>query len=267
MINLNKWKIIAGLFSAYFIYQFSINWSFTENSFYIFLIVSILIAALSYLFTFIFKVILDILNIGWSKTISYKNYTIKKKSFFWFCVLSFVFFVLAGLIYLSDLQVKSRVPFYLSSYVYVNDSADKYNKNFAHAAGSWRIEGEHESFYAPYQTSEIKCYKDIGMCFEARASVWRNSLESKLHIYKVINWSNGIINFQKDDMCYQENFTINQNTKSVNGLGKYKKIKECNTNEKTQEIKYQLISGWDVYWELMKKERPFLLRIIGSIFN
>ncbi len=120
------------------------------------------------------------------------------------------------------------------------------------------------------QTSRIECNKAERRCTEARASVAGNVLISDLVEYDLESWTAAAIVLYNDGPCVTEVFTIDLNTKTVSGAG-HRINKDGAFCEmypgKDESWNYQLSDGFKVYWEKREIARPFLLRLIQTLFG
>lgn len=87
--------------------------------------------------------------------------------------------------------------------------------------------------------------------------------------YDIQSWSPNAIVMRKEVLCGIELFTIDLNTKSVSGAGhRINDEPMCQTDKDDKaNWNYQLTNGFDVYWKLRQKARPWPLRVIQSFFG
>lgn len=89
--------------------------------------------------------------------------------------------------------------------------------------------------------------------------------------YDIQSWTQDAIVLRREDLCSLDIFTIDLNTKAVTGAGQpaNQDSEYCKTygNDSKKEWGFQLSKGFDVYWGLKQKARPFPLRVIQTMFG
>jgi len=207
--------------------------------------------------------------IGFRAIIPWSTLTWPKKVFVVLSMLtSFVVALFCSLAVLN-LYVDKQVPLGLGPMHVMDRGGDIVN-----VKGTWSRAGSigDSAMAYPLQTSEITCFQKEGRCSEARASADGNLFVELLE-YPIDSWSDTTIVFKNDDLCTSEVFTIDRKTKTVNGFGHPENhatdSNYCKVSYKGKEKdwSYHLVNGFNVYWEQRQKARPYLLRMIQSLFG
>ncbi|MET3109475.1 hypothetical protein AAKU58_004332 [Oxalobacteraceae bacterium GrIS 1.18] len=167
-------------------------------------------------------------------------------------------------------RVVDRMPVALSPFLDVI----KTGNDMVRASGTWTRHGatEGSAMGYPLQTSTIDCYRPENRCVEARASVAGNVLTSEVVQHEVQSWTDAAIVIKDTELCVEEVYTIDLNTKSVSGAGRrinsdtpYCKLSPASKAE--GEWTYRMENGFPVYWDIRRKARPWPLRVIQSLFG
>jgi hypothetical protein len=208
--------------------------------------------------------------IGFRAVVPWRVLSTFKKLFVVFCALFSVGVIFAGTIAVMNLYVDTKVPVALSPMFDVIKTGPYL---VTVHGGTWkRTDLIDDTIMNPLQTSDISCNKLENRCVEAQAYVMTAGtgtagLGAEVSSYDIQSWTADAIAFRKDSECATELFTIDLNTKTVTGaghpiLGDYPWCKAVKP-----EWRYQLASGFDVYWGMRKKARPLLLRVFQAIFG
>jgi len=215
--------------------------------------------------------------VGFCAVIPWTTLNRRKKSFVVFCALGSCLAILFGVTVALNLYVDTQVPVALSL---IKDVIKMPGDNVVIAEGTWIRSGISESSALgyPLQTSKIECIKQENHCIESMASVSSNPsvansgnvLMTDLTIYEIQSWTPDSIIFRNDLQCATEIFTIDLNTQAVTGAGHPSNFDDpwCKLHpSEEKEWTYQLSNGFNVYWEERKKARPFVLRVIQTLFG
>ena len=206
--------------------------------------------------------------IGFRAVVPWATLTVPKKAFVAFSVLASLAVVLFGITVVLNLYVDTHVPVTLGLRAMVMKTGD----DLVTAEGTWTRSGltEDSAMGYPLQTSRIECYRQKRRCTEARAYVSGHVLMSELVEYDVESWSPTTIVLRNDAPCATEVFTIDLNTKPVNGAVHLinKDGEFCKRYAgKEESWNYRLSDGFTVYWEQWQKARPLPLRLIHTLFG
>lgn len=107
---------------------------------------------------------------------------------------------------------------YLPSY-YFSEYDKKYEDNFFSAKGSWVSETKLAN---PYQTTEINCFKDSGLCYETNAYITEENLLSVYNeIHEIDKWNPSLITTKPNltsFKCVEYQINIDRVNKTVTSL-------------------------------------------------
>lgn len=207
---------------------------------------------------------------GIKATVPWSELTRPKKGFVIFCGASLVAGLLSVSVIIMNLYVDTQVPVALSPFVDVI----KTGGDMVIVKGTWTRHGATAgaAMADTLQTSTINCYRPEKQCVEARASVTGNVLRSDVVQHDVQSWTDAAILIKDTDLCVEEVYTIDLNTKSVSGAGRrinsdtpFCKLSPVSKAE--SKWTYRMENGFSVYWEVRNKARPWLLRVIHSLFG
>lgn len=207
--------------------------------------------------------LVKIMHSGFKQTISWNKLSTGKKWFVGLCYVYSGFLILVSILLITGLYIETKVPYYLPFF-----SVSKDYNGYVFVTGSWkRTQYKDDILNTPLQTSNIVCHKNTGTCIEARAFTYLGGkeLQSKVFEYTITKWANGEIEFIKDLGCAVEKFTINLNSKVVNGSGYHLANKDCTAND--EKWSYSMVNGFDIYLEEQKKARPYIVKVILSLFG
>ena len=207
--------------------------------------------------------LVKIIHAGFKQTISWNKLSTGKKWFAGVCYFYSGFLILLSILLITGLYIETKVPYYLPFF-----SVSKDYNGYVFVTGSWkRTQYKDDILNTPLQTSNIVCHKNTVTCIEARAFTYLGGkeLQSKVFEYTITKWANGEIEFIKDLGCVVEKFTINLNSKVVNGSGYNLANKDCIAND--EKWSYTMVNGFDIYFEEQKKARPYLMKVILSLFG
>jgi hypothetical protein len=208
--------------------------------------------------------------IGFRAVVPWATLTPLKKLFVAFCTLFTAAAVLVGVVAVMNLYIDTKVPVGLSTFVDVVKTGD----NLVTVTGTWtRTDLTDDTIMNPLQTSRIECNKEENRCTEALASVSGTDtyvLMADVVNYDIQSWTQDAIVLHREYPCSLEVFTIDLNTNAVSGAGH--RINDDWTlckmdNNGKPEWAFQLSNGFNIYWELRKKARPLMLRVIQSVFG
>jgi hypothetical protein len=167
--------------------------------------------------------------------------------------------------------VMQKVPVSLSTSIHVYN----YKNASVFAEGTWvrtDLNFSDDTIMNPLQTSKIRCVRSEGSCYQSTAAVSGNLLLAELDSFDIVSWTENSVVFKDSSMCAETIYTIDLKTETVAASGhvtneddKFCKSPLSVSSRKTWKL--QLSKGFDVYWELRKKARPYLLRVIHSLFG
>lgn len=120
---------------------------------------------------------------------------------------------------------------------------DYWDAGFASARGTWTSFGGGMAF--PVQTSEIKCFKDMGYCFESVATFRDGILNASQNVHEIEQWDQYQITTKSEKgLCINSNTTqINRATKSVTGIIVYTNKGDAFCKDLPAELHHVLVSG------------------------
>jgi hypothetical protein len=225
---------------------------------------TVIILLFSWLTAFIVFYLIKVIYSGFKQTIFWGKLSIGKKWFVGVCYVYSSFLILLFILLVSGLYIETKVPYYLPFF-----SVSKDYNGYVTVEGTWKTNkyDKNDILSTPLQTSKIVCHKSNASCVEARAFTYMGGkqLQSEVFEYTITKWANGEIEFIKDLGCAVEKFTINLNSKVVNGSGYHLANKDCTAND--EKWSYSMVNGFDIYLEEQKKARPYIVKVILSLFG
>ena len=147
------------------------------------------------------------------------------------------------------------------------------------AKGTWtndELFDKSSSILFPQQISKIVCRLEKRQCVESRAMISHTggsaSLMTDLIEYDIKSWTKDSIVFVTSGICYDEIYTLDLNSKTVNGVEKFSNHatnnKYCNQPEAGHvNTTFRLANGYAVYRKLKREASPWLLKIVFSLFG
>jgi hypothetical protein len=126
-----------------------------------------------------------------------------------------VFVAWVALIVAAGAWISNKVPVSLPMRSMFTDSWDR---GWVQATGTWTIENDKQAF--PFQTSEIDCRRDEGVCRESRASIGGgDTLQVDSDAHKIVKWdAHTVVYVNESPTCAQYKYTLNRATKTVIGV-------------------------------------------------
>lgn len=178
---------------------------------------------------------------------------LKRKILKWGGLLFAIFLVWIGSLFLADTIIKLRVP------VSLPPKNISFTSDYVAIRGTWVIEGEKPAF--PLQTIEVNCFKSLHTCFSATAQVmFGNLLTATTEQYEVIEWNNYRLIYVNDSpLCVQYFYTIDNITKSANGVRIKKKNTTTDCSDLQNELRLSLEDGFKIHKDLEDKAAPWFL--------
>jgi hypothetical protein len=227
---------------------------------------------LFWMFGFIILHFWRIQVVGFRNTVQWSTLNKRKKAWVGWCfIFSFFALLIALMSYLILIQ-EYRVPVSLGSRVMVTPVGNDY----VAVKGTWTMEGLfNDTIMNPLQSSEIVCRKETGWCHESKAYVSDRHLGVETEDYVIVSWTTSSVVMKNELPCATELYTIDLNTKSVSGAGHYTNQNDANCkatwgakrSNRREEWKLRMRDGFDVWQEEQKKARPYLMRLIQSLFG
>jgi hypothetical protein len=222
-----------------------------------------------WLFAFILLYIGCIQIVGFQSVVQWRNLNKPKKAIVLFCSAATAIAVLFELMVIMNLYVDTEVPVALATRPKIIKLE---NQQIVVAEGTWVRSGDTpgSAVAYPLQTSKIQCSKLENRCIETQAYVSGNLLETDMVTYDIQSWTADSIVFVNDSFCSLEIYSIDFNTEAVTGAGHptHQDTPLCKLYPSGEKKwSYELSDGFKVYWEQRQKARPFLLRLIQSLFG
>jgi hypothetical protein len=226
-----------------------------------------------WLYGYIFLVLGKSFFVGFRSVVNFETLSKTKKAFAYFCYVFFGFNVLFLILFLLNIYVDYQVPVNLGSTAHVSSMQD-----YVAAEGTWisnKDIDEIPHYSTTLQTSKIVCTPYKKQCLESKAIVIRgtiNLLSADIIEYDIVSWTQDTLIFKQSGICYDRIYTIDLNAKVVNGVEKFTTNspvpQSCKPPEKyAQPVTYRLEDGDKVYNDLRRKKRPWLLKVISSLFG
>jgi hypothetical protein len=146
---------------------------------------------------------------------------------------------------------------------------DKWSES-AYASGTWTIDNAESG--APFQTSEISCSRQSGICDVITAEIVLDTLRVSRDSYRIQKWDqNEIVSTNDAPVCFRYVYSINRLTEQVTGFRIKKPQTQANSNIcnewSNDQLRLRLVDGSKWYWEQWDKSKPnlFLLGIPGIV--
>jgi len=147
---------------------------------------------------------------------------------------------------MKDFEILMPDPVSVSSYFF---SKDMWNSHFS-ARGTWVFESSNEKMAHPIQMTEIKCYRNKKLCFEATANIADDILDVTSEIYDVERWDDyEIVTKPYDYECVRYVLRINRQQRSVKKLRTTISSKDICKKVDQGDRYIRLINGFDEWWE------------------
>jgi hypothetical protein len=208
--------------------------------------------------------------IGFRAVVPWATLAGPRKLFVAFCCLFSGVSVLLGILSLLNLYVDTEVRVSPAPFLNVFEFGD----SRVVAEGTWvRTDLTDDTIASPLQASRIECTRSDNRCVEALALVSGDVLRAEIVEYDVQSWTPDAIRLRREYLCAAETFTIDLKTKVVSGAGQranenspYCRSASQSENERNKWT-YRLSNGFEVYWSLRQKARPWPMRVMQSIFG
>ena len=205
---------------------------------------------------------------GFRAVIPWKILSPIKKAFVAICAFLGFAALAAGALATMNLYVDQKVP--VSPFPFLDIL--RTGPEFVTVNGTWvRTDLTDDTIANPLQTSRIECRKAEGRCVSATAYVVGSVLGTELNRFEIKSWTQDAVVFESVEACATEIYTIDFNTRIVNGAGHLtnQEVIDCQMNLTAGKGSwtYRLSSGLNVYWDLRKKARPVILRIVQAAFG
>jgi len=226
-----------------------------------------------WLYSFILLKIARAFAVGSKVVFNLNGFSKIKKSFYYFCYgfcsLTVFFIVLVFMNLYADSKVPAQFGYEKS--ITVLDG-------YVTAEGTWtsdKFVDKSSKILFPQQTSKIVCQLDKKQCLESRAIISHTGnpyLMADLIEYDIKSWTKDSIIFVTSAICYDEIYTLDLNSKTINGVEKFANH-AANDTYCTKPIAshvnttFRLENGYDVYTKLKREASPWLLKVIFSIFG
>ena len=137
-------------------------------------------------------------------------------------------------------------------------STDAWDDGYVFAEGTWAIRGEEMAW--PEQTSKINCFRDLGICLEATATVASNApgtgewhLELELHTYQIERWNavELVTKPRHETQCLQHVRRFRRLQEAVTGIrGPLSRAEPCVDTAKRDVV---LVDGQELSERLRKR--------------
>ncbi len=221
----------------------------------------------AWLATFILVYVVRVQLAGIRAVVPWNTLTRRKRWFVVFCFVAIGLTAVGTMLVGLNLYVDTKVPVGISPF----QDLTKTGEDLVTVTGTWtRTDLTDDTIADPLQTSKIECDKAANRCTEALASVSGATLMSDVVDYDIQSWTPDAIVLRKDDLCATTLFTVDLNTKAVTGAGHATHENESFCKLGASEHKnwtLQLSNGFQTYWGLRQKARPWPLRVIQSMLG
>jgi len=217
----------------------------------------------------------ECISIGSKVVGNFEGFSRAKKAQYYFCFgftgLSLLFLIIVSM----NIYVRLKVPAHLG-YSRSVSVADGY----VTAEGTWKgditSQREISPILYPQHVSKIVCKLEKKECVESRAIISSNAdaqyLMSDLIEYDIQSWTKDAIVFSKYGICYEEVYTIELNSKTVNGVEKFVDNSPTKGYCKDPGPRHRfntfiLENGFAVHRSLTREASPWLLKVVFSLFG
>jgi hypothetical protein len=168
-----------------------------------------------------------------------------------------------GLIALYGSLIELAVPVGLIGDGQVN--VGSWDDGYVSTMGTWA--SDHERHATPLNASDIRCYRDQQVCYEAQATIFAGYLSPNFERYPIVRWDNWSIEFGNDLPCVNYLYVIDRATQKLSGI----RLKKDNTAEACglieSDLRLSFVKGLDVVMTLRRENSPTaLFLILGSGF-
>jgi len=215
------------------------------------------------------------ISVGSKVVLNFGEFSKIKRSLYYFCMgFTFLSFLFLGLVFMN-IYVGFKVPaqFGFARSVTLMDG-------YVTAEGTWVIDNvagdPRASILFPQQTSKIVCKLSSRDCLESRAIISHTSgspyLLSDLIEYDIRSWDANTIVFFKEGICSEEVYTLDMNSKTINGVEKFinnaSKKDFCKSPPSGHRFNtFVLENGYTVHKNLTREASPWLLKVVFSLFG
>lgn len=173
---------------------------------------------------------------------------------------------------LKDFDIIDPDPIAVSGYHFSDYIWETYFK----ADGTWVFESKIEKMADPIQRTEIQCYRDIGVCFEATAYISDNMLNVSNEVYDIERWDEyEIVTKPLDFGCVRYVLKIHRPNKTVRKFRSTLRTTDLCKGVDTTEKAIRLVDGFSEYWKSRRKRidkrrdilSPNVKKLIESLKN
>lgn len=205
---------------------------------------------------------------GYRSVVDWQTLTRPKKAFVVFMITGAIISALFSILAMAVLSIDSKVPVSLG---YKTNIYALYDAVVAE--GTWTVVGGKSD--TPLQHSKIRCYRTTKDCYEAKASVQTTHgafLTVDILRYDVVTWTNTTIIYVDRNICYDDIYTIDLISKTVNGVTRASPDaarNKCKPSSASDGIskQYRLADGFEVHQSLRREASPWLVRVFASLLG
>jgi hypothetical protein len=143
---------------------------------------------------------------------------------------------------------------------------NSWDNGYVYAKGTWTI--DQEASATPLNVSEISCFRDDAVCYEAAAEIFSDLLNSRLETYRITKWDEGTIEYFDDSpLCTTLFYVISRNTEKLTGrrMAKVADAEACAEFPSSGDLTLSFVSGFSVHRELERDHMPMGIMIAAAI--
>jgi hypothetical protein len=211
--------------------------------------------------------------IGSKEVLNLSTFSKPKRLFVYFCYFICALTVLFLFLGALNRHVDEKVPTYLGYEARVSEY-----DGYVSIEGTWVNGNSLDSKFNTYdqhQTSKIVCHKQKMSCAEAKAKILFGgsypSLSSEIIEYDIKTWTKNSIVFTDEKLCAETVFTVDLNSKTVNGVERFANNAPnkdfCKKDANQKNTVFKLENGYTVYSNLRKEASPYFLKLFFALFG
>lgn len=162
---------------------------------------------------------------------------------------------------ISDLELKSKLPFLGSKHVYTGG----WNEGYFTFKGTWDYgDSKDDIFFNEINTVSGQCWLPNKTCAVATASFNNGSLFSGVEVFDIVRWDKDVISMEIDNTCIKTIVTATRSTESVTSSEIGKTGENCNPKHR---VNMTLLDGYDVYKKIRNRDQSTATSVLIIIVS